>query len=95
MDIFQKFTSSIKIHHTDPDSVRNHDRLSGKLYITIELPTMSLIETLEILQKHHFYIVANSANFGTTTKQEEFILIRHRDTSDMFRSVSSTDTKTH
>src|SRR5690348_3044134 len=64
-DIFQKYTSHIKIHHDDPEMIKNHDRLSGKIYTTVELPTMSFIEVLEILHKHYFSIVANSTNFGT------------------------------
>ncbi|CAF0838752.1 unnamed protein product [Rotaria sp. Silwood1] len=94
-DIFQKYTSHIKIHHDDPEMVKNHDRLSGKLYTTIELPTMSLIEVLEILHKHYFSIVANSTNFASTTKLQEFILLRNKDIQDNIRSLPIIDTKTH
>ena len=94
-DIFQKYTSHIKIHHDDPDVVKNHDRLSGKLYTTVELPTMSLIEVLEILHKHFFSIVANSTNFGATTKLQEFILLRNKDSYDAVRSLPTIDAKSH
>ncbi|CAF0790468.1 unnamed protein product [Adineta steineri] len=94
-DIFQKYTSHIKIHHEDPESIKNHDRLSGKIYTTIELPTMSLIEVLEILHKHYFSIVANSTNFGATTKLQEFILLRNKDSQDMSRALPTIDTKAH
>jgi hypothetical protein len=95
MDIFQKYTSHIKIHHADPDMIKNHDRLSGKIYTTVELPTMSLIEVLEILHKHYFSIVANSTNFGPTTKLQEFILLRNKDTQDSARPLPIVDTKAH
>ena len=94
-DIFQKYTSHIKIHHEDPESIKNHDRLSGKIYTTLELPTMSLIEVLEILHKHYFAIVANSTNFGATTKLQEFILLRNKDTHDTGRPLPTIDTKSH
>ena len=94
-DIFQKYTSHIIIHHDDPDLVRSHDRLSGKIYTTIELPTMSLIEVLEILHKHFFSIVANSTNFGQTHKQQEFILLRNKDCNDAGRPLPTIDTKSH
>ncbi|CAF0850431.1 unnamed protein product [Rotaria sordida] len=93
-DIFQKYTSHIKIHHNDPEMIKNHDRLSGKLHITIELPTMSLIEVLEILHKHYFSIVASSTNFASTTKLQEFILLRNKDIQDNIRSLPIIDTKT-
>ncbi|CAF3090778.1 unnamed protein product [Rotaria socialis] len=93
-DIFQKYTSHIKIHHDDPEMVKNHDRLSGKIYTTVELPTMSFIEALEILHKHYFTIVANSTNFGPATKLQEFILSRNKDTQDNPRSLPIIDTKT-
>lgn len=92
-DIFQKYTSHIKIHHDDPELIKNHDRLSGKIYTTVELPTMSLVEVLEILHKHYFSIVANSTNFGTTTKLEEFILLRNKDSFDAARPLPTIDTK--
>ncbi|UJR30184.1 hypothetical protein I4U23_017723 [Adineta vaga] len=94
-DIFQKYTSHIKIHNVDPEMVKNHDRLSGKIYTTLELPTMSLIEVLEILHKHYFSIVANSTNFGQTTKLQEFILLRNKDTQDSARPLPLIDTKAH
>lgn len=94
-DIFQKYTSHIKIHHEDPDMIKNHDRLSGKIYTTVELPTMSLIEVLEILHKHYFSIVANSTNFGPTTKLQEFILLRNKDAHDSARPLPLIDTKAH
>ncbi|CAM4739943.1 unnamed protein product [Rotaria magnacalcarata] len=94
-DIFQKYTSHIKIHHEDPEMVKNHDRLSGKLYTTVELPTMSFIEILEILHKHYFSIVANATNFGSTTKLQEFILLRNRDSYDATRPLPTIDTKAH
>ncbi|CAM2698259.1 unnamed protein product [Rotaria socialis] len=94
-DIFQKYTSHIKIHHEDPEMVKNHDRLSGKLYTTVELPTMSFIEILEILHKHYFSIVANATNFGSTTKIQEFILLRNRDSFDASRPLPTIDTKAH
>ncbi|CAF1368644.1 unnamed protein product [Adineta ricciae] len=94
-DIFQKYTSHIKIHHADPDMIKNHDRLSGKIYTTVELPTMSLIEVLEILHKHYFSIVANSTNFGPTTKLQEFILLRNKDAHDSARPLPLIDTKAH
>jgi hypothetical protein len=94
-DIFQKYTSHIKIHHEDPEIIKNHDRLSGKIYTTVELPTMSLIEVLEILHKHYFSIVANSTNFGSTTKLQEFILLRNKDSVDATRPLPTIDTKTH
>ncbi|CAF1002535.1 unnamed protein product [Adineta ricciae] len=94
-DIFQKYTSHIKIHHEDPEMIRNHDRLSGKIYTTLELPTMSLIEVLEILHKHYFSIVATSTNFGATTKLQEFILLRNKDTHDTSRPLPTIDTKAH
>jgi hypothetical protein len=74
--------------------VKNHDRLSGKIYTTVELPTMSLIEVLEILHKHYFTIVANSTHFGTTTKLQEFILLRNKDSHDAPRTLPIIDTKT-
>ena len=92
-DIFQKYTSHIKIHHDDPDIIKNHDRLSGKIYTTVELPTMSLVEVLEILHKHYFSIAANSTNYGTTTKLEEFILLRNKDSFDAARPLPTIDTK--
>ncbi len=95
LDIFQKYTSHIKIHHDDPEMIKNHDRLSGKIYTTIELPTMSFIEVLEILHKHYFSIVANSTNFGSTTKLQEFILLRNKDTHDTARPLPTIDTKPH
>jgi hypothetical protein len=94
-DIFQKYTSQIKIHHDDPEIVKNHDRLSGKIYTTVELPTMSFIEVLEILHKHYFSIVANSTNFGPTSKLQEFILLRNKDTYDAGRPLPTIDTKAH
>ncbi|CAF0851503.1 unnamed protein product [Adineta steineri] len=94
-DIFQKYTSHIKIHHQDPEKVKNHDRLSGKIYTTLELPTMSLIEVLEILHKHYFSIVANSTNFGATTKLQEFILLRNKDSHESARPLPLIDTKAH
>lgn len=94
-DIFQKYTSHIKLHHDDPDVVKNHDRLSGKIYTTLELPTMALIEVLEILHKHYFSIVANSTNFGATTKLQEFVLLRNKDTTDTSRPLPTIDTKHH
>lgn len=94
-DIFQKYTSSIKIHHNDPEMVKNHDRLCGKIYATVELPTMSLIEVLEILHKHYFTIVASSTNYGSTTKLQEFILLRNRDINDATRGLPTIDTKAH
>ena len=75
--------------------MKTHDRLSGKLYTTIELPTMSLIEVLEILHKHFFSIVANSTHFGTTTKLQEFILVRNKDSYDPSRPLPTIDTKSH
>jgi hypothetical protein len=95
MDIFQKYTSQIKIHHDDPEIVKNHDRLSGKIYTTVELPTMSFIEVLEILHKHYFSIVANSTNFGPTTKLQEFILLRNKDSHDAGRALPTIDTKAY
>ncbi|CAF1394831.1 unnamed protein product [Didymodactylos carnosus] len=92
-DIFQKYTSQLIIHHADPNIVKNHDRLSGKLYCTIEVPTMSLIEVLEILHKHYFSIVANSTNFGPKTKLQEFILLRNKDSYD--RGLPVIDTAKH
>jgi predicted ATP-dependent endonuclease of OLD family len=56
---------------------------------------MSLIEVLEILHKHFFSIVANSTNFGATTKIQEFIFLRNKDSHDAARSLPTTDTKTH
>jgi len=94
-DIFQKYTAHIKIHHQDPETVKTHDRLSGKLYTTLELPTMSLIEVLEILHKHFFSIVANSTHFGPTTKLQEFILVRNKDSFDPSRTLPTIDTKSH
>jgi hypothetical protein len=94
-DIFQKYTSHIKIHHDDPETIKNHDRLSGKIYTTVELPTMSLIEALEILHKHFFSIVANSTNFGSSTKLQEFILLRNKDSNDVGRAGSALDGKAH
>lgn len=92
-DIFQKYTSNIKIHHDDPEIIKNHDRLSGKIYTTVELPTMSFIEVLEILHKHFFSIVANSTNFGPTSKLQEFILLRNKDSYDASRPLPTIDTK--
>lgn len=94
-DIFQKYTSHIKIHHEDPELIKNHDRLSGKIYTTVELPTMSLIEVLEILHKHYFSIVANSTNFNSAVKLQEFILLRNKDLHDTSRPLPTIDTKTH
>lgn len=94
-DIFQKYTSHIKIHHDDPEIIKNHDRLSGKIYTTVELPTMSLIEVLEILHKHYFSIVANSTNFNSTVKLQEFVLLRNKDSNDGNRPLPIIDTKTH
>jgi hypothetical protein len=56
---------------------------------------MTFIEVLEILHKHYFSIVANSTNFGTTTKLQEFILLRNKDTHDSARSLPTIDTKTY
>jgi len=56
---------------------------------------MSLIEVLEILHKHYFSIVANSTNFGSTTKLQEFILLRNKDTYDGVRPLPTIDTKPH
>ena len=56
---------------------------------------MSLIEVLEILHKHYFSIVANSTNFGPTTKLQEFILLRNKDTHDAARPLPTIDTKAH
>jgi len=92
-DIFQKYTSQIKIHHDDPELVKCHDRLSGKLYCTVELPTMTLIEVLEILHKHYFSIIANSTNFGPKTNLQEFILLRNKDTQDRSLPIIDTTSK--
>jgi hypothetical protein len=56
---------------------------------------MSLIEVLEILHKHYFSIVANSCNFGSTTKLQEFILLRNKDSYDTSRPLPTIDTKPH
>ena len=56
---------------------------------------MSLVEVLEILHKHFFSIVANSTNFGTTTKLEEFILLRNKDSFDAARPLPTIDTKAY
>jgi hypothetical protein len=85
----------MKFHHADPEMVTKHDRLSGKLYTTLELPTMSFIEILEILHKHYFSIVADSTSFGSTHKLQEFILLRNKDTHDVTRSTASIDGKAH
>jgi len=54
---------------------------------------MALIEVLEILHKHYFAIVANSTNFGATTKLQEFILLRNKDSFDGSRPLPTIDTK--
>lgn len=56
---------------------------------------MSLIEVLEILHKHFFSIVANSTHFGPTTKLQEFILVRNKDSFDPSRTLPTIDTKSH
>jgi hypothetical protein len=56
---------------------------------------MSLIEVLEILHKHFFAIVANSTNFGASTKLQEFILLRNKDSHDAGRPLPMIDTKAH
>ena len=56
---------------------------------------MSFIEVLEILHKHYFSIVANSTNFGSTVKLQEFILLRNKDTYDAGRPLPTIDTKGH
>lgn len=95
-DIFQKYTAHIKIHHQDPETVKTHDRLSGKLYTTLELPTMSLIEVLEILHKHFFSIVANSTHFGPTLKTAIVILLVTRLTLAIInRVIPLTPVKSH
>ena len=56
---------------------------------------MSLIEVLEILHKHYFITVANSTNFRSATKLQEFILLRNKDTADTSRPLPTIDTKHH
>jgi len=56
---------------------------------------MQFIEVLEILHKHFFSIVANSTNFGPTTKLQEFILLRNKDSHDGGRPLPTIDTKNY
>jgi hypothetical protein len=56
---------------------------------------MQLIEVLEILHKHFFSIVANSTNFASTTKLQEFILLRNKDSFDGSRPLPTIDTKAY
>ncbi len=78
----EKYTLHIRIVHQDPETVQNHDRSLERIYTTIELSTMSLIEMLKNLFNHDFSIIANSTNFSSTTKFQEFMFLRTKGSHD-------------
>jgi hypothetical protein len=84
-----------RIHHQDPETVQNHDRSLGKIYTTIKLSTMSLIEILENLFNYDSSVIASSTNFGSTTKFQELMFLRTKGSHDPGRPSPPIDTETH